>query len=97
MQTLEKQNLFWDVDRDKLDAKKNEVFIVERILERGDLDDFRWAHGFYGKEKMKEIFLQRLSNFNKKSLNFWCSYFSIEKNQCLKTQSIKKQGAFWKR
>ena len=48
METLEKQVLFWDIDIKKLDAKVNRDFVIERILQQGDYDDFNWALNFYG-------------------------------------------------
>ncbi|MEA2065243.1 MAG: hypothetical protein U9O66_03035 [Patescibacteria group bacterium] len=96
MKTLNKQNLFWDVQLKNLNPKKYKKFIIERILLRGDLDDFKWAVFFYGKDKIKEIFLKS-KKFDFKSQNFWCFYFNLDKSKCIRKQSIKKQSAFWKR
>ncbi len=34
-------SLFWDVDRGTLDLSAHKKFIVQRVLERGTLDDWR--------------------------------------------------------
>ena len=34
-------SLFWDVDRGMLDLSAHRKFIVQRVLERGNLDDWR--------------------------------------------------------
>ena len=33
--------LFWDVERDDVDDEKHRRFIMQRVLERGTLDDWR--------------------------------------------------------
>ncbi|OGY89290.1 MAG: hypothetical protein A2927_00450 [Candidatus Komeilibacteria bacterium RIFCSPLOWO2_01_FULL_45_10] len=94
MQTLTKKSLFWDVA--KVDPRKNEKFIIERILNYGDEADFRWARESYGDKIVKETLLKSQALDNK-SLSFWCQYFNLDQNKCLKNQSTKKQGWFWKR
>jgi hypothetical protein len=42
VETLKKQSLFWDVDREKLSSDEDWFFIIERILEFGDIDDLFW-------------------------------------------------------
>jgi hypothetical protein len=69
-----KKYLFWDVS--KIDPYKNAEFIIQRILQFGDIDDLRWALNFYGEEKIKEIFLKVKRKLDKKSLNFWKLYFN---------------------
>ena len=36
--------LFWDVDRSKLDLEKNKKYVIERVIERGDLKDWRFLN-----------------------------------------------------
>ena len=95
METLEKQVLFWDIDIKKLDAKVNQDFVIERILQQGDFDDFNWALNFYGKEVLQEVFQKKMEKFNKKSCNFWSLYFNLEPSLCLVKRLNQKQSAFW--
>ena len=74
MDTLKKRSLFWDIG--ELDPQKNERFIIERILNFGDEDDFRWALGFYGEAKLKKVLLASRS-ITRKSLFFWCQFFNL--------------------
>ena len=46
--------LFWDCDQKKVDYEKNFRFVVERVLERGNLDDLRLIKSYYGMMRMKE-------------------------------------------
>lgn len=39
--------LFWDVDPSTIDPQKHAVFIIERILELGDMPEVKWATQYY--------------------------------------------------
>jgi len=96
METLQKRTLFWDVDQKNIDPKRNKRFIIERILARGDVDDFRFAQGVYGDDSIKETLL-KAKTIDRKSLSFWCFYFNIDKQQCIRKPSLLKRAAFWKK
>ena len=97
IKATQKQGLFWDVSLNELDEKKHSNFIIQRILEKGDLDDLQWAIGFYGNKSVKDVFLNNFMKEDSKSQNFWCLYFNINKSQCIQNQSMKKQSLFLKR
>ena len=96
METLQKQALFWDVDQKDIDPQKNKRFIIERILARGDIDDFHFAEKLYGSDVLKETLL-KAKTVDRKSLSFWCFYFNIDKQQCIEKPSLLKRAAFWKK
>lgn len=94
MESLKKKSIFWDVDA--VDVAKNEKFIIQRILNFGDADDFRWAMQTYGAEKIRKGVLESRA-LSGKSLSFWCQYFNIDSSQCISKLSQKTQNAFWRR
>jgi hypothetical protein len=94
METLKKPSLFWDVSR--VDPKSHQKFIIERILDFGDQEDFKWAVDYYGKDKVVENLIKS-KKLSKKSILFWCRYFNINSQKCSANQSTKKQSAFWNR
>jgi hypothetical protein len=96
METLQKKSLFWDVDSQAMDLQQNKSFIIERILARGDVDDFRWAVGTYGSDTLKNILL-KAKTLDPKSLSFWCFYFNIDRALCTEKPSLLKRAAFWKK
>jgi hypothetical protein len=97
METIRKPNLFWDIDSNAMDPVKYANFIIQRILDRGDVDDFGWAMDFYGKDQVEKIFQKSADKLSSKSNNFWCFYFNLDKAKCTQKQSIKKQSPFWQR
>ncbi|MEO8711683.1 MAG: hypothetical protein ABI405_06135 [Parafilimonas sp.] len=51
------RRIFWDVNFDTLDYDKRARFIIERVFERGDVDDIRQCRRYYGDEKITEVLL----------------------------------------
>ena len=51
------RRIFWDVNFDKLDYDGKASFIIERVFERGDVDDIRQCRRYYGDEKVTQALL----------------------------------------
>ncbi len=86
------KSLFWDIDIDNLDYKIHKRFIIERVLTRGNWNDWQELKTFYG---LKEIQNEAINirYLDKKTLNFCHTLFNIpkEKFRCYNTEpSIRK-------
>ncbi|MBP6430917.1 MAG: hypothetical protein KA319_04040 [Ferruginibacter sp.] len=46
------KRIFWDVNAEKLDFEAKANFIIERVFERGDVEDIRMCRRYYGDEKV---------------------------------------------
>jgi hypothetical protein len=51
------RRIFWDVDYDKLDFDARSAFVIERVFERGDVEDIRRCRRYYGDEKVSQALL----------------------------------------
>ena len=81
--------LFWDTNYNDIDWHKNARYVIERVLTRGTLEDWKSLKEYYGLSKIKEEIVQSRS-LDKITLNFCSSFFEISKDQfrCyIKTQS----------
>ncbi len=67
-------SLFWDVNYDTIQWNKNFRFVIERVLERGTLEEWQEIKRYYGLEKIKEAALQARW-LNKKVWHFCSVYF----------------------
>ena len=56
-QPLFDKRIFWDVDFEKLDYQGKASFIIERVFDRGDVEDIRQCRRYYGDEKIREVLL----------------------------------------
>jgi len=74
------KHLFWDIDIEKLDVEKNSVLIIERIFNRGDLDDIKMLFDYYGLERIKNEIV-KAGFLDKKTLNFVSKFLNIPKTE----------------
>lgn len=51
------RRIFWDVNFDTIDYDKSAKFVIERVFERGDVDDIRQCRRYYGDQKISEILI----------------------------------------
>ncbi len=49
------KRIFWDINFDTLDYDKKASFVIERIFERGDVQDIRSARRYYGDERIRSV------------------------------------------
>ena len=51
------KRIFWDVNFEKIDYDLRANFVIERVFERGDVDDIRQCRRYYGDEKVTQALL----------------------------------------
>jgi hypothetical protein len=52
------KRIFWDVDFSCLDYDAKASFVIERVFERGDVEDIRQCRRYYGDEKIAEVLVR---------------------------------------
>ena len=86
--------LFWDVDKTKLDVERSAAYIVERVLEYGQLEDWKLIKEIYGLERIKEISLN-IRSLDIITLNFLSKYFNIYKSKFRCYSYMQLATNFW--
>lgn len=66
-----RQSLFWDVNPEKIDVKKNARYIIERVLEFGDINEVGWALRHYPKSIIKKVMRLPRVQLSDKSKALW--------------------------
>jgi hypothetical protein len=51
------KRIFWDVVFENIDYDKKANFVIERVFERGDVEDIRNCRRYYGDEKVTQALL----------------------------------------
>ena len=51
------KRIFWDVVFENIDYDAKAKFVIERVFERGDVEDIRNCRRYYGDEKVTEVLL----------------------------------------
>lgn len=49
------QHLFWEYDMKKFDFDKSYFIVIERVIERGTIQQWQLVQRYYGKEKILEV------------------------------------------
>ncbi|SHG43622.1 hypothetical protein SAMN02745221_00214 [Thermosyntropha lipolytica DSM 11003] len=74
------KSIFWDTAIQDLDLKKHRKYIIERILNFGDLEHFSWLLKNYTPEEIiDEVKTNR--QINKKSAILVANFFNIDKEE----------------
>jgi len=47
------KRIFWDVNFENIDYDAKANFVIERVFERGDVEDIRQCRRYYGDEKIR--------------------------------------------
>ena len=71
---------FWDVDAHQIDLRDKPHYVIERLLEYGNLDALKWTEKVYGKEEIKQVVCQS-RRLSPKSANFYAILYSIPRKQ----------------
>lgn len=51
------KRIFWDIDFETLDYNLKATFVIERVFERGDVEDIRNCRRYYGDDKVSQVLL----------------------------------------
>lgn len=52
------KRIFWDVNFESLDYELKASFIIERVFDRGDVEDIRQCRRYYGDEQITKVLLE---------------------------------------
>ena len=83
-------SLLWEYDLSNFDWQQMRNEVVQRVLERGRMDDFYAILNLYGEEGVKAA-LREIPYMNDKDMNFACIAFDLRKEdlRCyIRTQSM---------
>lgn len=73
-------SLLWEYDLNRFDWQSMRNIVVQRVLERGRMDDFYAILNLYGEEGVKDA-LRNIPYMNDKDMNFACIAFNLKKEE----------------
>ena len=86
-------HLLWDIDKSKIDWDKMKVFVVERVIERGDVNDFYAMFRLYGgPDGVKEI-VKKTSFYDPRDEAMARTLFDLKKKdlECYKRKRLRRK------
>ncbi|MDR2815670.1 MAG: hypothetical protein LBB62_03080 [Proteiniphilum sp.] len=86
--------LFWDINTGELDMEQHKDFIVNRVLDYGQWDDWKMILDYYGLEQIASI-AQNLRSLFPKSLAFISTVSRIPENQFRCYELLQSKDKLW--
>jgi hypothetical protein len=85
----------WDVEVGRLSLQEHSMFIIERVLEYGDLEALSWINKSYKKDIITSA-LKRSKRISSKSGNFYALFYNVPKDKllCIRKPFTQKQNRF---
>ena len=81
--TLQLRNtLFWDIDPGALDSFRSRLLIIERVLTRGNMEEFKQMKEFYSLDELRQTVV-KIGYLDPRTLNFISTYLDIPKEDFL--------------
>jgi hypothetical protein len=68
---------FWDVDMDKIDYEKNAAHVIQKVFDRGTIDDLISILNFYNEDIIKKSLLNARYLMNN-TMSFACTLFNLK-------------------
>lgn len=86
------QNLFWDTEPSTIDIDKNSAFVIERVLEYGQWEDWKKIKEYYTLEKIKDVAIN-LRSLEPSAMSFIATitHTSLEEFRCFKLIQSSQQ------
>jgi len=87
---------FWDIDPTELDVGEYPRYVIERLLEYGDLPSVRWMERRFSREEIVEV-LKSSRALSRKSANFWLGVLNVprEEVRCMSRVFQQKYRQIW--
>lgn len=89
-------SFFWDVDATKLDPSKHAEYVINRLLDKGNIDAARWILQHFPKELIVETF-KTMRDFSPWNGVFWARYLDIPEKEvrCLDPSYLALRRQHW--
>ncbi len=90
------RSLFWDTDFDRLRVPGHERYIIERVLEYGDVPEVRWMKRRFSRQQIAQVLCQS-RRLSRKSADFWSFILNVptEEVQCSSAFLRQQPETIW--
>ena len=73
---------FWDTDARKIDPLKSPLFVIQRLLDKGDWESASWVLESFDQETIRKTFTT-LRDYSPKVAHFWKLFLNIPEEEIL--------------
>ena len=90
------KRFFWDIAFEKLSPREKPYYVINSLLDKGDLAAARWVVRTFPKEMIIDT-LKTMRDFSPRSGTFWQRYLNIPKEEvlCLQESYLTMRRTHW--
>lgn len=87
---------FWDVRAETVNPSVHPYYVINRLLDKGNMESARWILRNFPKETIIET-LRRIRDFSPWNGRFWARYFNVPEEEvaCLQPSYLKMRRTHW--
>lgn len=87
---------FWDIDASKLNPAEHPKYVINRLMNIGDVPAIRWMRRSFPEILVIET-VKTMRDFSSKTAMFWAHYYHIPKEEilCMQEQYRSMRRTFW--
>lgn len=87
---------FWDVDFKSVNPLQKPLFVIQRLLDKGNHEAVSWTLKHFDKVTLKKAFTT-LRDFSPKIGSFWRLFLNIPESEvvCLQKPYLKTRKSHW--
>src|SRR5262245_44643917 len=86
--------LFWEVDPNTIDLRRDADYVIARVVEHGRLAAVRWLMREYGLPRIHECFRDvGHPELSRRTLSFWRAFFKAGKEKWADPSSWRKPSS----
>jgi hypothetical protein len=87
-----RKSLLWEYNTDHINWKQSRNIVVQRVIERGRMNDFYAILNLYQLKGVKDA-IRQIPSMNNKDITFVCSVFNLKKEElkCFTKKQLTKQ------
>ncbi|MCX6307784.1 MAG: hypothetical protein NTY32_02760 [Bacteroidia bacterium] len=89
-----RHTLLWEYDMERFDWQNMRTVVVQRVIERGQMQDFYAILNLYGLKGVKET-IKKIPFLNPKDQSFVCNIFNIKKESLACYRKTQSQQQHW--
>lgn len=88
------RSCFWDTDFEKLDIRKNRLFIISRLYTKGGFPGIFWVHDTYSDQDVIDAAKTR-RDLNPIVANYLCEKYGLKREE-MKYYQMREQQSLWR-
>lgn len=90
------QKYFWDINPARLNTSQYPEYVIERLLNLGDLEAVKWVWDTFGRQKIIEV-VKTGRQITPKTANFFIKLLNLKPKEvfCLQRVSQSRPNEIW--